>query len=111
MTRGKRKYLYYVLLSIISVWALVTSYISRFAVGTEEINDSYLIPTILFFEILLAVIAIIDKEQSFKFEDIVAIFIGYLIVLLYYQINLSYCTLINIIIKGTLRFLSIFKYV
>ena len=92
----------YTKISIIAVFAIASSYISRFADGETRINDNLFIQSLLLFFVILFIITITDRAQVYSFSDITMLFIAFMIATISSNILLRIELITSTIIIGLL---------
>ncbi len=69
---------FYSKLSIFLAFSTIASYISRYTADASRINENPMLQCMLAFFVVLTVIALLDKNQAYQFNDIVSLFLFFL---------------------------------
>ena len=101
---------FFIFSSFLTVGTLA-SYISRYTTNASEINSSPLIEIMLFFFIILSIIAVLDKEQELAFRDhVCALLISMISMLICFMLfhserTIKYLLVIGILMIGCSAFI------
>ncbi len=93
--------------NIIILFSVISSYLSRYTSGSDTIKSNLLLPGILLFFLILAIISLIDKNQNLDFTDHVFLFVAYLVFVITANILFTIDINISLFIVGTLIILYV----
>ena len=65
--------------NILILFSIISSYISRYTSGSDTVVSNVLLPGILVFYLILAIISLIEIKQTLDFIDHVTLFVAYLV--------------------------------
>lgn len=92
---------FYIKFSILMMFPVFVSYISRYTSGQTGITPNQLIPCMVGFVLILAIIAFMDKDEKFQFQDVTMFFLSYMIAIIFSEMLFDIeKVVVNIVMVG-----------